>query len=339
MLSGRDLAGIILNDQYQLVARIHTGSGATVYQGHDLRHDRQVAIKAISQHEFGKYHDAVRRFRREITLLSRIRHPNIIEIYDQGETPYGITYFVMQWLNGRTLLDELDTVGQMPLTRIQAIFGPVCEAVAAMHAAGIIHRDLKPGNIFLSRQTDGSEHTTLLDFGIAKPLLAWQEADFEISGESVAVGTPEYMSPEQCGEQEITTASDTYSLGVVLYRMLAGRPPFVGPAQYVMARHIIASPPPLHLYRSHLSEAVAAVVHRALAKNPTERFASALDLRLALDAAIAATTEDRLYRLPQPPETDAAGAWHRTRQMAALPSGADASDRTQPPVQETDSTN
>jgi serine/threonine protein kinase len=318
MISGSALVGITLDDQYQVLTRIHTGSGATVYKGYDLQNDRPVAIKAISQHEFGKHHDAVLRFRREMALLSRIRHPNIIEIYSQGETSYGIAYFVMQWLDGRTLLDELDDIGQMLLTRIQAIFDPVCEAVAAMHAAGILHRDLKPGNIFLSRQSDGSEHTTLLDFGIAKPLLAWQGADFDISGESVAIGTPEYMSPEQCGEQELTAASDIYSLGVVLYRMLAGRPPFVGPSQYVMARHIAVPPPPLQLYRPHLSEAVVAVVQQALAKKPADRFASVLDLRLALDAAIAATTEDQLYRQPQPPETDAAGTWYRTRQIAAL---------------------
>ncbi len=328
MISGSALVGITLDDQYQVLTRIHTGSGATVYKGHDLRDDRPVAIKAISQHEFGKYHDAVLRFRREMALLSRIRHPNIIEIYSQGETPYGIAYFVMQWLDGRTLLDELDAIGQMPLIRIQAIFGPVCEAVAAMHAAGIVHRDLKPGNIFLSRHADGSEHTKLLDFGIAKPLFAWQ--DFDISGESVAVGTPEYMSPEQCGEQELTAASDIYSLGAVLYRMLAGRPPFVGPSQYVMARHI-AAPPPLHLYRPHLSEAVVAVVEKALAKNPAERFTSVLDLRLAFDAAVAVTTEDRLYRQPQPPETDEVGARYRTRQIAALPLDADAPDNFRPP--------
>jgi len=332
MISGSALVGMTLDDQYQVLTRIHTGNGATVYKGYDLQNDRPVAIKAISQHEFGKHHDAVLRFRREIALLSRIRHPNIIEIYSQGETSYGIAYFVMQWLDGRTLLDELDDIGQMLLTRIQAIFDPVCEAVAAMHAAGILHRDLKPGNIFLSRQSDGSEHTTLLDFGIAKPLFAWQ--DFEISGESVAIGTPEYMSPEQCGEQELTAASDIYSLGAVLYRMLAGRPPFVGPSQYIMARHIAVPPPPLQLYRPHLSEAVVAVVQQALAKKPADRFASVLDLRLAFDAAVAVTTEDRLYRQPQPPETDAAGARYRTRQIAALPLDADAPDNFRPPAQQ-----
>ncbi len=332
MISGSALVGITLDDQYQVLTRIHTGSGATVYQGYDLRNDRRVAIKAISQHEFGKYHDAVLRFRREMALLSRIRHPNIIEIYGQGETSYGISYFVMQWLDGRTLLDELDAIGQMPLTRIQVILDPVCEAVAAMHVAGILHRDLKPGNIFLSRHADGSEHTTLLDFGIAKPLFAWQ--DFEISGESVAVGTPEYMSPEQCGEQKLTTASDVYSLGVVLYRMLAGRPPFAGPSQYVMARHIAAPPPPLHLYRPHLSEAVVAVVEKALSKNPAERFTSVLDLRLAFDAAVAVTTEDRLYRQPQPPETDEAGARYRTQQIAALQFDLDTQETACPSLPE-----
>ncbi|MGQ9898086.1 MAG: serine/threonine-protein kinase [Acidobacteriota bacterium] len=326
MISGNALVGITLADQYQVLTRIHTGSAATVYRGYDLRNDRPVAIKAISQHELGKHHDAVLRFRREIVLLSQIQHPNIIKIYSQGETSYGIAYFVMQWLEGRTLLDELDNIGQMPLTRIQAIFTPVCEAVSAMHAAAILHRDLKPGNIFLSRNADGSEHTTLLDFGLARPLLAWQATEFEISGKGVALGTPEYMSPEQCNEQELTPASDIYSLGVVLYRMLAGRLPFVGEAQYVMTHHIASPLPPLHVHRPHLSEAVVAVVRQALAKHPAERFASVLDLRLALDAAVAGTTEDYLYRRPQPPETDRAGESNRTRNMPALSLGPDATE-------------
>ncbi|MFQ3580830.1 MAG: serine/threonine-protein kinase [Chloracidobacterium sp.] len=318
MISGSALVGVTLDSRYEILTRIHTGAGATVYQGRDLQTNRLVAIKSISQHEFGKYHEAVLRFRREMQILATIHHPNIIEIYDRGETPYGITYFVMQWLNGRTLLDELDHVGQLELTRIQAILAPLCDAVAVIHQAGIIHRDLKPGNIFLSKTSEGREHVTLLDFGIAKPLFDWESDDFEISTESLAVGTPEYMSPEQCSEKDLTPASDIYSLGVVLYRMLAGRPPFIGPAQYIMARHIAGEPPPLHLRRPHLPEAVASVALRALAKDPDGRFASALDLRVAFDQALAEVDEDVIYQRVQPPETDEAGAWKRTRQMDAL---------------------
>ncbi|OYT72271.1 MAG: hypothetical protein CFK52_05475 [Chloracidobacterium sp. CP2_5A] len=319
MISGSALAGITLNDRYEALTRVHTSAGATVYQGRDLQTGRLVAIKAISQHELGRYHDAVLRFRREIALLARIRHPNIIEIYDRGETPYGIVYFVTEWLDGRPLLDELDQAGQLPLTRIQSIFAPLCDAVDALHQASLIHRDLKPGNVFLSLTEDGRERVTLLDFGIAKPASGWTGDNFEISGESLTVGTPEYMSPEQCGEQALTAASDIYSLGVLLYRMLAGRPPFVGPAQYVMARHIAAAPPPIRLRRPHLPEVIVSVVSRAMAKSPPERFPSAGDLRAAFDAAAAEVGQDILYQRPQAPETDEAGDWHRTKMAAVEP--------------------
>ncbi len=316
MIAGNALAGITLDGRYQALTKVHVGAGATVYQGRDLRDNRLVAIKAISYHEFGKCHDAVLRFRREMALLGKIRHPNIIEIYACGETPYGIVYFIMPWLAGRSLLDELDEAGQLPLTRVQSIFAPLCDAVDAMHHAGLIHRDLKPGNVFLSLTEDGREQVTLLDFGIVKPVSGWTDG-FEISGECLTVGTPEYMSPEQCGEGELTTASDIYSLGVLLYRMLAGRPPFVGPSPYVMARHIAVEPPPIQLRRPRLPETVATAVSRAMAKSPQERFPSARDLRAALDAAVAEASEDVLYQRPLPPETDEGGAWRRTRKLAA----------------------
>lgn len=320
MISAGSLTGFCLDGRYELTTCIHPGTVASVYRGVRLADGRPVAVKAISIHEYGRNHDSILRFRRETLALSQVRHPNIIEIYDTGETPYGILYFVMEWLEGMNLLELLRGEGQLSLKRIQAIFEPVCVAVAAIHAEGIVHRDLKPGNIFLMRQPDGSETVKVLDFGIAKPTRnSWGE-NFEISGVGTTVGTPEYMSPEQCGDGESGPASDIYSLGVVLYRMVTGCTPFDGPAQTVMARHIGDTPPSPRIRRPQLPEAVETVILKAIEKKPENRFSSPLEFAEAFNAAIADTEHlgDVRYRPISPPDTHPLAMRYQTQRMPAI---------------------
>lgn len=320
MISAGSLTGFCLDGRYELTTCIHPGTVASVYQGVRLADGTPVAVKAISIHEYGRNHDSILRFRRETLALAHVRHPNIIEIHDTGETPYGILYFVMEWLEGTTLLELLRGEGQLSLKRIQSIFEPVCVAVAAIHSEGIVHRDLKPGNIFLVRHPDGSETVKVLDFGIAKPTEnAWGE-NFEISGVGTTVGTPEYMSPEQCGDGESGYSSDIYSLGVVLYRMVAGCTPFDGPAQTVMARHIGDTPPSPRIRRPQLPETVEAVVLKALEKKPENRFSSVVEFAEAFNAAISESEHlgDVRYRPVTPPDTHPLAMRYQTQRMPAI---------------------
>jgi serine/threonine-protein kinase len=320
MISAGSLTGFSLDGRYELTTCIHPGGVASVYRGIRLDDGAPVAVKAISVHEYGRNHDSVLRFHREVQALSAVRHPNIIDIYDSGETPYGILYFVMEWLDGMTLLEYLRGEGQLPLKRIREIFTPVCTAVGAIHSAGIIHRDLKPGNIFLIRQPDGSETVKVLDFGIAKPTPGFKWFNVEVSGSGTTVGTPEYMSPEQCGEGESGAASDIYSLGVVLYRMLAGCTPFDGPSHAVMARHIGDTPPSPRIRRPQLPEAVEAVVLKALEKNPEDRFQNAVEFAEAFNAAIDQSEhlDDVRYRPISPPDTNPLAMRFQTQRMPAI---------------------
>lgn len=320
MISAGSLTGFCLDGRYELTTCIHPGTVASVYRGVRLADGMPVAVKAISIHEYGRNHDSILRFRRETLALAHVRHPNIIEIHDTGETPYGILYFVMEWLEGMTLLELLRGEGQLSLRRILEIFNPVCEAVAAIHAAGIVHRDLKPGNIFLVRHPDGSETVKVLDFGIAKPTEnSWGE-NFEISGVGTTVGTPEYMSPEQCGDGESGYPSDIYSLGVVLYRMVAGCTPFDGPAQTVMARHIGDTPPSPRIRRPQLPETVEAVILKALEKKPENRFPGVTELADAFNAVITESEHlgDVRYRPVTPPDTHPLAMRYQTQRMPAI---------------------
>jgi eukaryotic-like serine/threonine-protein kinase len=320
MISSGSLTGFCLDGRYELTTCIHPGTVASVYRGVRLEDGAPVAVKAISVHEFGKRHDSILRFRREVQALSRIDHPNIIRIFDSGETPYGVLYFVMEWLDGKTLLELLQGEGQLSLKRIQEIFTPMCTAVGAIHEAGIVHRDLKPGNIFLMRQPDGGETVKVLDFGIAKPTIGFEGDNFEISGAGTTVGTPEYMSPEQCGDGESGPGSDIYSLGVVLYRMLAGCPPFDGPATTVMARHLSDPPPSVRIRRPQLPEAVEAVVMRALEKFPSARFSKTAEFAEAFNAAVFESEHkgDVQYRPVTPPDTHPLATRYQTLRMQAI---------------------
>jgi eukaryotic-like serine/threonine-protein kinase len=265
---------------YDVQAQIGSGGMATVYRGFDPNLQRQVAIKVLSPATAAQpgFTD---RFRQEARLIASLRHPNIVQVYDFGEHN-GLTYMVQELLPGPTLEQHLvdATTQGVPLARdaILSITAQLASALDAAHAAGIIHRDVKPSNALWNAH--GA--LALTDFGIAKNTLT--AANYTQVG--LVMGTPTYLSPEQAQGLPLTPSSDIYALGVVLYELITGKAPFESPTPMrVVMSHIQEPPPPLHPLRADLPPAAEAVVLRALAKDPAQRFATAGELTQALDRA------------------------------------------------------
>ncbi len=274
---------------YDIQAVLGSGGMAYVYRGFDSNLHRAVAIKVLSP-DAGTQPGFADRFRQEARLIANLRHPNIVQVYDFGQQD-GHTYMVQELLAGPTLgawMSDLAARSMRPdPSEITAIIAQLASALDAAHAAGIIHRDVKPGNALWNDQG----RLVLTDFGIAKQLLS----DANQTQFGVIFGTPSYLSPEQAQTLPLTPASDVYSLGVVLYELLAGDVPFRGATPMQVAMDHIQTPPPPLPPRPDLTPAVEAVVLRALAKDPGTRFRSAGELAQALaDAWIVAPAPTRV---------------------------------------------
>jgi TolB-like protein/tRNA A-37 threonylcarbamoyl transferase component Bud32/Flp pilus assembly protein TadD len=257
------------------------GGTATVYLAHDLRHDRPVALKVVHQ-ELAESVGS-ERFLREIRIVAKLSHPHILPLFDSGEVRLGdgegasLLYYVMPYVTGETLRQRLK--GRMPVAAAIRIAREVAVALDSAHRQGVIHRDIKPENILFE---DGQAVVT--DFGIAT---AVEGGPDRLTATGLAVGTPAYMSPEQAGgSSTLDGRSDIYSLGCLLYEMLDGEPPFTGPTpQSVMAKQVVAPPPPLRSRHPEIPEPVEQVLARALAKEPGDRFSTAAEFASALEAA------------------------------------------------------
>ena len=286
----RDLAGsLVLDDRYALGARIGAGGVASVYEAVDRRLGKRVAVKVLSPAFWGD-EVQLRRFSQEARSIARVRGEHLVDVTDFGVSGEGIPYLVMELLEGRDLHDALrEQGGAMPWPRAIGLAAQVCEALAAAHAAGLVHRDVKPSNIFLVERR-GREVVKLLDLGIAK---ATHEDDGAAPLTNPALGVPgtvQYMAPEQARGEPVTPATDLYALGVVLFRTLTGRLPFVAPddAVYTLLRMHCEDPPPLpSSLAPGLPPAVDAVVLRCLAKEPGSRWPSAEALAAVLAAILA----------------------------------------------------
>ena len=265
-----------LADRYRIEREVGRGGMATVYLARDLRADRAVAVKVLNA-DLGQAVGA-QRFGREIGFVSRFSHPNILPVYDSGEVD-GLLYYVMPYVAGQSLRDVLDREKQLSLPDALRITCEIAEALDYAHRQGVVHRDIKPENILL-----GDGHAIVADFGIARALSAADERSLTQTG--VTLGTPQYMSPEQAtADRHIDGRSDIYSLGCVLFELLAGCPPFTGPtAQVVIARHTLEQVPSLSILRGTIPADVEDAVDRALAKAPADRFRSAREFADALRA-------------------------------------------------------
>jgi len=263
-----DLSGRALDDRYELHAVIGEGAFGRVYQGRDRRLARPVAVKVIKPW-WTEDPDWVGSFEREVQLLARVSDPGIVQIFDVGHADEGL-YYVSELVDGENLASRLRR-GPLPPWEACALAAQLCRALAHAHAQRIVHRDVKPANILLSSRG----RVKVGDFGIAR--LAEGSTD---GAPATIVGTPKYMAPEQGRGRPTTPATDVYSVGVVLYEMLAGRPPFTGDSAVELAlRHLQEPPPPLSV---RLAPALTQIVDRALAKDPAERYADGAEMAQAL---------------------------------------------------------
>ncbi len=324
-----DFTGTTLRGRYRLMRRIGYGGMATVYETIDLQIDKRVAVKVLNP-QFSHIEDYIARFRQEALSAARIRHPQLVDVTDFGSDE-GLVYFVMELLEGESLGERIHReAAPISWQETAAIVTQVCEALACAHEHGVIHRDVKPGNVFLVLQPGraGVAAVKLLDLGVAKVLrdaLDLRDAAAPETRMSQGTpGTPEYMAPEQATGQDIDHRIDVYALGVMMYRMLTGHLPFYSPKSTfeVLRMHVDLMPvsPRQLCPDAKIPEAIEAVVLKALAKNPDDRFDSVRTLSEALQAmrppgeltlalAFAGPGEDRTaqYRRAPPPEPPGLG--------------------------------
>lgn len=273
--------------QYVLVERLGAGGMGEVHKAEHRLLRRPCAIKLIRAEHAGNA-DVLRRFEREVQATAALTHPNTIAIYDYGISDDGTFYYVMEYLPGDTLEQLVARDGPMHAPRAIHVLRQIAGALHEAHGAGLTHRDIKPGNVMLGERGGVSDVAKLLDFGlVTAPNTAGDAGDGALSGITqvgTILGTPAYMSPEQCaGEQQPGPASDLYSLGALGYFLVTGRAPFEGraPLQMMLA-HLSEAPPSARLLRPELSPDFDALLQRCLAKRPEDRFASALELERAL---------------------------------------------------------
>jgi serine/threonine-protein kinase len=266
-----DLAG-----QYTLERELGRGGTATVYLAHDQKHGRPVAVKVLRPDVTEALGAA--RFLREIRIAARLTHPNILSVHDSGKAA-GFLYYVMPYVAGDTLRERLRRDGRLPLEDALTIAREIADALSLAHGEGIVHRDIKPENILF-----GAGHAIVADFGIAKALSAAATDEVGSGSHRLILGTPAYMSPEQAsGSRDLDGRSDIYSLGCLLYEMLAGEPPFSGAtAQVIATKHVRQPIPSLGVVRPDLPAWVQIVVERAMAKSPADRFQTATAFATAL---------------------------------------------------------
>jgi serine/threonine-protein kinase len=266
------LLGQILADKYRVDERLSEGGMGTVYRGTHVLMDKTVAIKVLRP-SLAADEKIVARFSREARAASRISHPHALSVTDFGESENGVVFLVMEYLSGKTLKEIIREEGPMALPRAVEILRQVGGALDAAHAEGVVHRDLKSDNIMLL-SSSGTDYAKVLDFGIAKIKERDGEYDPSLTAPDLVIGTPQYMSPEQCSQApDIDARSDIYSLGIILYEMLVGHVPFMGESPTaIMMKHLQQPAPSVLAERSNLPAAIGTVVARALEKLPENRY-------------------------------------------------------------------
>ena len=270
-----------LRDRYTLERPLGRGGMATVYLARDLKHDRPVALKVLLPELAATL--GPERFQREIKLAARLQHPHILTVLDSGEAA-GRLWFTMPYVEGESLRDRLRRERQLPVEDALRITREAAQALQYAHEHGVVHRDIKPENLLLTK--DGN--TLVADFGIARALAG----DERLTQTGMSVGTPAYMSPEQAsGDKAVDARTDIYSLGAVLYEMLAGEPPYTGPtAQAIIMKRFTEPVPSVRKARPSVPEGVDQAIQRALAPVPADRFATAAEFGRALQPSVPVPT-------------------------------------------------
>ena len=272
-------------DRYKVERELGKGGMATVFLATDVRHDRQVAIKVL--HPDLAATIGAERFEREIKLAAKLQHPNILGLYDSG-TANGLLYYVMPFIQGESVRDKLDREKQLSVDDAIQITLEVADALGYAHALDIVHRDIKPENVMMS-----NGHALVADFGIARART--EAGQNKLTQTGMAVGTPVYMSPEQATGETVGPSADIYSLGCMLYEMLAGEPPFQGPnAMAIMARHAMEAVPSIRIIRPAVPEEVEEAIFAAMEKNVADRPKSAAEFCDIMGTPLGATATRRV---------------------------------------------
>ena len=281
--------GEVLDGKYRLDSFLSQGGMGAVYKATHVMLGRTVAVKLINP-EYVTSTEAVRRFQREARAATSLNHPNIVSVYDLGQTPQGTLYIAMEFVDGPSLKSVITGGGPVPPARTIHLLRQVASALAVAHRNSIVHRDLKPQNVMLTRTHDGQEIVKLVDFGIAKTFD--DSTQLTVSGSTM--GTPQYMSPEQASGHVVDGRSDIYSLGVILYEMLSGDVPFndkSATAIIIKQMKEAPQPPSVRNPRVAIAPALEAATLRCLEKDPSQRFQTADEFAAALDAAAATIPE------------------------------------------------
>ncbi|RLB50177.1 MAG: hypothetical protein DRJ42_19465, partial [Deltaproteobacteria bacterium] len=275
------LIGRVLGGTYAIERTLGQGGFGMVYVARHQRTGKSYAVKVLRADRVGASEDVKTRFRREAETLASVGHPSIVAIHDFASTDDGIDYLVMDLLDGEDLSVRLTRMGKLPLETALGLIKQIAGALGAAHDKGIVHRDLKPANIFLVTVPGEGERATVLDFGLAKMIDEATEARLTATG--VAMGTPQYMSPEQAMGVPLDHRTDIYALASIFYEMVAGAPVFVAPTLSALLVKILTAPPPPISTHLPVPAPVAAALDRALAKEPERRFDSAREFVAALE--------------------------------------------------------
>ena len=323
-MSGEDTQpGQPFDGRYRVLGRLGVGGMATVYLAEDSSLGRKVALKVMAE-RYAEDGEFVERFRREAQAAARLNHPNIIAVYDRGEAD-GRPYIAMEYLQGRTLKQVIQKEGPLPAERAIAIAMQVLAGLRYAHEHGVVHRDVKPHNVLVG--DDGRIKVT--DFGIA------HAGDPQMTEVGSIVGTAQYLSPEQARGRSVGPQTDLYSLGVVVYEMLAGRVPFEGDSSVAIAmQHVSDEPPPLRALAPDVPDSLALVVAHAMLKQPGQRYGSADEFAADLDRVrrglVPAAATALLTAVPSEP-TDFVPAAEATRIAPRAEAGSLLSGERPPP--------
>jgi len=293
--------GSVIDDRYQILGLLAEGGMGAVFRARRVLLGDDVAVKVIRA--TGIDAPTLReRFMRESRVSASLRHPHVVGILDFNIDAEGRPYLVMEFLNGRSLKDELAADGPLDLGQVQSIVRPLCTALQMAHDRGIFHRDLKTANVVSHRFDSGQTIYKIIDFGLANVRDAADET--RLTAAQHFVGTMTYASPEQLSAKALDGRSDVYSLGVVIFELLTGRVPFTGDVQAIVAGHLTAEPPAVTWLRPDLPAWVDPVVSKALAKRPDDRWASMTDLARALEGPAADAAAARAPVVPSPSLVD-----------------------------------
>jgi serine/threonine-protein kinase len=285
--------GDLIADRFELEELVGTGGMSSVFRARDRQLDRRVAIKILHEH-YADDPEYLERFRREARAVARLSHPNIVTVIDRGDDA-GRQYIVFENVEGENLKELVVRSGPLPVRQALELTLAVANGLAFAHDRGLVHRDVKPQNVLLSREGE----VKVTDFGIARSL----HVEHGVTQTGTVLGTGEYLAPEQASGKHVSPATDVYSLGIVLWELLAGDVPFTGDNFVAVAlRHVNEPPPSLRQRRPDVSPRLEAAVERALAKDPAHRFPSMAAFAEELRACLAEPPGP----VPLPPEEDAA---------------------------------